>query len=91
MDKKVLNQQSQHWESSFSSKPEMFGLEPSYSAQKALEIFKSTPEAILTEKRFVGRKQLPSSVIGLYFHAAEHSQRHIGQMLVTISVLKKKF
>ena len=40
MDKKLLNQQSQHWESSFSSKPEMFGLEPSYSAKRSLEIFK---------------------------------------------------
>ena len=40
MDKKLLNQQSQHWESNFSSKPEMFGLEPSFSAKKSLEIFK---------------------------------------------------
>ena len=40
MDKKLLNQQSQHWENNFSSKPEMFGLEPSYSAKKSLEIFK---------------------------------------------------
>ena len=63
----------------------------SEKVNEALAIFKSTPEAILTEKRFVGRKQLPSSVIGLYFHAAEHSQRHIGQMLVTISVLKERF
>ena len=62
----------------------------SEKVNEALAIFKSTPEAILTEKRFVGRKQLPSSVIGLFFHAAEHSQRHIGQMLVTISVLKER-
>ena len=40
MDKKLLNLQSQHWESNFSSKPEMFGFEPSYSAKKALETFK---------------------------------------------------
>jgi len=40
LDKKLLNQQSQHWESNFSTKPEMFGLEPSYSAKKSLEIFK---------------------------------------------------
>ena len=37
MDKKVLNQQSQHWEKNFSNKPEMFGLEPSVSAIKALD------------------------------------------------------
>ena len=40
MDKNILNQQSQHWEINFSNKPEMFGLEPSYSAKIALEFFK---------------------------------------------------
>ena len=40
MDKEILNQQSQHWEKNFSSKPEMFGLEPSLAAKKALKIFK---------------------------------------------------
>ena len=39
MDTKVLNQQSQHWEKNFSSKPEMFGLEPSLPAKKALKLF----------------------------------------------------
>ena len=39
MDQKKLNQQSQHWENNFSSKPEMFGLEPSLPAKKALKIF----------------------------------------------------
>ena len=57
---------------------------------QALEYFKNTPESILTEERFVGRKKLPSTVIGLLFHAAEHGQRHVGQLLVTVSVLKNK-
>ena len=39
MDKKKLDQQSQHWEINFSNKPEMFGLSPSLSAEKALKIF----------------------------------------------------
>ena len=39
MDQKKLDQQSQHWESNFSNKPEMFGLEPSKSAVKALKLF----------------------------------------------------
>ena len=39
MDQKKLDQQSQHWENEFSSKPEMFGLTPSLSAEKALKIF----------------------------------------------------
>ena len=40
MDQKKLDRQSQHWEINFSNKPEMFGLEPSVSAIKALKIFK---------------------------------------------------
>ena len=40
MDQKNLDQQSQHWESNFSNKPEMFGLSPSIAAVKALKKFK---------------------------------------------------
>ena len=40
MDQKKLDQQSQYWEASFLSKPEMFGLEPSLAAVKALKLFK---------------------------------------------------
>ncbi|MEO9893684.1 DinB family protein [Aurantibacter sp.] len=57
--------------------------------QEALSFFKTVPESSLTEVRTVGRKKLPSTVIGLLFHAAEHSQRHVGQLLVTISALKE--
>ena len=39
MDQKKLDQQSQHWEVNFSNKPEMFGLNPSLSAKKALKLF----------------------------------------------------
>ncbi|WP_286754340.1 MULTISPECIES: DinB family protein [Sphingobacterium] len=37
----------------------------------------------LTELRFLGRKRIPTPLIGLLFHAAEHAQRHVGQLLVT--------
>ena len=40
MDQKKLDQQSQHWEDSFSSKPAMFGLEPSVAAKKSVKLFK---------------------------------------------------
>jgi uncharacterized damage-inducible protein DinB len=39
-----------------------------------------------TEYRSVGRAQLPSTVLGLLAHAAEHTQRHVGQLLVTVRV-----
>ena len=48
-----------------------------------------TDESILMEKREVGRAKLPSTVGGLYFHAAEHTMRHLGQLLVTVGVLKQ--
>ncbi|MFX0558224.1 DinB family protein [Maribacter sp. CXY002] len=57
---------------------------------KALDYFKTISEEDLKEKRTVGRKKLPTTVIGLLFHAAEHSQRHIGQLLVTVEMLKLK-
>ena len=41
MDKEILNQQSQHWESNFSSKPEMFGLDSSIPAKKSLKLFQN--------------------------------------------------
>ena len=40
MDKKILDQQSQYWESNFLGKPEMFGLEPSIAAINTLKTFK---------------------------------------------------
>lgn len=39
--------------------------------------------ARITEERAVGRKELPSTVIGLIVHIAEHTQRHVGQ---TVSI-----
>ena len=40
MDKEILIRQSQHWEKNFSSKPEMFGKDPSVAAIEAAKIFK---------------------------------------------------
>jgi len=54
---------------------------------KALAQLEGTPEASLTEIRGVGRAQLPSTVLGLLVHSAEHTQRHNGQLLVTAKVI----
>jgi hypothetical protein len=35
----------------------------------------------LRESRGVGRQRLPTTVIGLLFHIAEHTQRHLGQAI----------
>jgi uncharacterized damage-inducible protein DinB len=58
---------------------------------KALQQLSHTPENTLTESRAVGRAGIPSTVIGLLFHAAEHTMRHTGQLLVTASVLAEDF
>jgi len=47
-------------------------------------------EQTLTEYRGVGRAQLPSTVMGLLFHAAEHTMRHLGQLIVTVKVVMNK-
>ena len=57
---------------------------------RAIEQLKRTDESSLTEFRAVGRAGLPSTVIGLLFHAAEHTMRHVGQLLVTSKVLSFK-
>jgi uncharacterized damage-inducible protein DinB len=36
----------------------------------------------------VGKKQLPTSVGGLLVHLADHTQRHVGQIVTTAKVLK---
>ncbi len=56
----------------------------------AIERMKNFPAESLLEPRGVGRMGLPSTVIGLCFHAAEHTMRHTGQLLVTSRVLKAK-
>jgi hypothetical protein len=55
---------------------------------KALEEVAKTPEESLTSPRTVGRARLSSTVGGLLFHAAEHTQRHTGQLLVTSRILQ---
>ena len=55
----------------------------------AINYLKDLEEAELTRTVEVGRNRIPSTLIGVLFHAAEHSQRHVGQLLVTISVVKK--
>ena len=39
------------------------------------------------EARGVGRAMLPTTVAGLAIHCAEHTQRHVGQAIITAKVL----
>jgi len=38
----------------------------------------------------VGRKQLPTSVGGALIHVADHTQRHVGEVITTAKVLKAR-
>lgn len=54
----------------------------------ALTQLRTTDPATLFEPRPVGRAALPSTVLGLLFHAAEHSQRHAGQVVTTARIVR---
>jgi len=44
--------------------------------------------ATLGDFRAVGRAQLPSTVIGCLVHGAEHAMRHVGQLSVTVRIVR---
>lgn len=56
------------------------------AVERALDQLRSTDERTLTDRRDVGRAKLPSTVIGLLFHGAEHAQRHMGQVATLLKV-----
>ncbi len=55
--------------------------------ERAFEQLRATPGLSLLDGRKVGRAGLPSTVIGLLFHAAEHATRHVGQAITTAKIL----
>ena len=57
------------------------------AVERALAQLRETSESTLLEPRGVGRARLPSTVLGLLFHAAEHTQRHVGQLVTTGKVI----
>jgi uncharacterized damage-inducible protein DinB len=55
---------------------------------RALDQVRTTTPEMLLEPRKVGRAGLPSTVIGLLVHVAEHTTRHVGQAITTAAILK---
>lgn len=53
---------------------------------RAIAELRAIDGSTLTQPRAVGRDRLPSTVFGLLVHSAEHIQRHVGQLLVTVRV-----
>jgi len=98
LDTKALNQQSQHWESNFSSKPEMFGLEPSTPAKKALKIFKNNKTNKIVELGAgLGRDSIYFAKNSIYVEALDYSQsgiKNINQKIIKnnlSNLIKTKF
>ncbi len=52
------------------------------SLQESEQVIRALDPATLTHARAVGRKQLPTTVVGLVVHLAEHTQRHVGELIV---------
>jgi uncharacterized damage-inducible protein DinB len=57
--------------------------------RNALETLKNVQREKLFEPRYVGREKLPTTVFGLLFHIAEHTARHVGQIVTTAKIVKK--
>ena len=55
---------------------------------RALAQVQRTPVESLGAPREVGRARLPSTVLGLLYHAAEHTSRHVGQLITTLKVVR---
>ena len=54
---------------------------------RSLDQVRHTQGESLGAAREVGRARLPSTVVGLLFHAAEHTSRHVGQLITTLKVV----
>ena len=65
-----------------------FVREAQRAIDRAVAQLRATPRESLTEPREVGRERLPSTVLGLLFHAAEHTQRHAGQLVTTAKIVR---
>lgn len=54
----------------------------------ALQQLQRTDAATLMDDRRVGKAQLPTTVLGLLYHGAEHCTRHVGQIVTTLKILR---
>jgi uncharacterized damage-inducible protein DinB len=60
------------------------------AVESALAQVRATPREALLEPRGVGRRRLPSNVLGLLHHAAEHATRHAGQAVTTAIIVRSR-
>lgn len=58
------------------------------SLNRAADRVRTLSAADFNTGRVVGRKQLPTTIGGALIHVADHTQRHVGQVVTTAKVLK---
>ena len=59
-----------------------------FEINNALEALKNIDLDNLFAERFVGRNKLPTTIFGLLFHIAEHTARHVGQIVTTAKIVR---
>ena len=74
-------------ESDSEASPEQAMAEVRSALAQARRRILALPENSYEEPRGVGRAMLPSTVGGLLVHCAEHTQRHVGQMVTTAKIV----
>ncbi|HEX5133730.1 MAG TPA: DinB family protein [Candidatus Krumholzibacteria bacterium] len=57
------------------------------AVERALRQLRCTPENSLLSDRSIGRQRFETTVLGLLFHAAEHTSRHVGQLITTALIV----
>jgi uncharacterized damage-inducible protein DinB len=56
--------------------------------ERAEAVLRSLDVSVLEDVREIGRKKLPTTVIGLLTHIAEHTQRHVGQAISAVKLAR---
>ena len=60
------------------------------AVQRALGQLRATSLDSLLERRYVGRSRTPSTTIACLFHGAEHTARHVGQIVTTAKIVRQQ-
>ena len=55
---------------------------------RAIDAMREVPPERYFDARGVGRRRLPTNVLGLLVHTAEHTQRHVGAIIATAKVVR---
>ncbi|RPJ57245.1 MAG: DinB family protein [Acidobacteria bacterium] len=86
LDERQLGELQTEFEAGASRKELLAGMDAAF--RRAEAVVRSLDPTRLTELREVGRKRLPTTVIGLVVHIAEHTQRHVGQAIVAAKLAR---